>query len=106
MYFSLFFKKVAIKHKVHFLTTSYTNDNLRALEKEAIDAGVVMINECGVDPGTDHMSAMRVIHEVRNNGGKILSFKSFCGGLPAVEDNNNPFGYKFSWGNEMKKEEG
>jgi len=55
------------------------------------------MNECGVDPGTDHMSAMRVMDKVHAEGGKITSFKSFCGGLPAPQDNNNPLGYKFSW---------
>lgn len=51
----------------------------------------------GVDPGIDHMSAMRVIHQVKDRGGKVVSFKSYCGGLPAPEANDNPFGYKFSW---------
>eukprot|EP01121_Diplochlamys_sp_Union-15-3_P003480 TRINITY_DN1336_c0_g1_i1.p1 TRINITY_DN1336_c0_g1~~TRINITY_DN1336_c0_g1_i1.p1 ORF type:complete len:451 (+),score=82.59 TRINITY_DN1336_c0_g1_i1:104-1456(+) len=89
--------KLAVKHKKHFFTTSYVSDAMKALEKDALDAGIVMINECGVDPGTDHMSAMRVINEVRKNGGHIVSFTSYCGGLPKPSDNNNPFGYKFSW---------
>eukprot|EP01120_Amphizonella_sp_Union-15-10_P000878 TRINITY_DN1092_c0_g1_i1.p1 TRINITY_DN1092_c0_g1~~TRINITY_DN1092_c0_g1_i1.p1 ORF type:complete len:484 (-),score=99.55 TRINITY_DN1092_c0_g1_i1:77-1432(-) len=88
---------LAVKHKKHFFTTSYVSEDMRKLEKDAIDAGIVMINECGVDPGTDHMSAMRVIHKVQSEGGKIVSFTSYCGGLPKAEDNNNPFGYKFSW---------
>ena len=56
-----------------------------------------MLNEIGVDPGIDHMSAMRIIDDVRERGGEIVAFKSYCGGLPAPEDNDNPFGYKFSW---------
>ncbi|MCK4338792.1 MAG: saccharopine dehydrogenase, partial [Candidatus Cloacimonetes bacterium] len=68
-----------------------------ALDSEAKAAGVLLLNEIGVDPGIDHMSAMRVIHNVKNNGGRIISFKSYCGGLPAPEANTNPWGYKFSW---------
>lgn len=89
--------KVAIKHKVNFFTTSYVSDAMRALKDDAIAAGVILLNECGVDPGTDHMSAMRQIHEVQKKGGKVRSFTSFCGGLPRPEDNDNPYGYKFSW---------
>jgi len=57
----------------------------------------VIINECGVDPGTDHMSAMKVINKARAQGGEVVSFTSYCGGLPAPDSNDNPFGYKFSW---------
>jgi saccharopine dehydrogenase (NADP+, L-glutamate forming) len=89
--------KIAVKHKKHFLTTSYTTDAMKSLDQAAKDAGVIIINECGVDPGTDHMSAMRVIHRVHKNGGSISSFTSFCGGLPAPSCNDNPFGYKLSW---------
>ncbi|KAL6060132.1 saccharopine dehydrogenase (NADP+, L-glutamate-forming) [Balamuthia mandrillaris] len=70
---------------------------MRELEAEAKEKGLVIINECGVDPGTDHMSAMRVIHRVRENGGRVTSFLSYCGGLPAPDSNDNPFGYKYSW---------
>jgi len=89
--------EIAIRHKKHFLTTSYVNDALRALEPAAKEAGVIMINECGVDPGTDHMSAQKLIDRVHAEGGKIVSFTSNCGGLPPPENNNNPLGYKFSW---------
>ena len=58
---------------------------------------MLLLNEIGVDPGIDHMSAMRVIDGVRARGGRLLSFRSYCGGLPAPEANDNPFGYKFSW---------
>ena len=57
----------------------------------------MFLNEIGVDPGIDHMSAMKIIHAVEAEGGKVLHFHSYCGGLPAPEDNDNPFGYKFSW---------
>jgi len=89
--------EIAIKHKKHFLTTSYVSDAIRALEKSAKEVGVIIVNECGVDPGTDHMSAQKLMDRVHAEGGKIVEFKSYCGGLPAPEDNNNPLGYKFSW---------
>eukprot|EP01087_Luapelamoeba_hula_P001822 TRINITY_DN11620_c0_g1_i1.p1 TRINITY_DN11620_c0_g1~~TRINITY_DN11620_c0_g1_i1.p1 ORF type:complete len:461 (-),score=85.02 TRINITY_DN11620_c0_g1_i1:128-1510(-) len=87
----------ALAHNKHFLTTSYVSDAMRALEAEAKERGLVVINECGVDPGTDHMSAMRVIDAVRAKGGRLLGFSSYCGGLPAPEANDNPLGYKLSW---------
>ncbi|MFX1368207.1 MAG: saccharopine dehydrogenase C-terminal domain-containing protein [Promethearchaeota archaeon] len=70
---------------------------MKALENQALDADILLLNECGVDPGIDHMSAQKIIDEVHNNGGKIRSFTSFTGGLPAPDANNNPFGYKLSW---------
>ena len=86
-----------IKHKKQMVTTSYVSDNMKKLDDKAKEAGVLILNESGLDPGIDHMSAMRVIHNVENNGGKITSFKSSTGALPSHEANNNPFGYKFSW---------
>lgn len=89
--------KVAIKHKTHFCTTSYISDEMKALEDDAKKAGIMLLNECGVDPGIDHMSAMKIIDDVHNNNGQITSFTSFTGGLPAPDANNNPYGYKLSW---------
>jgi saccharopine dehydrogenase (NADP+, L-glutamate forming)/spermidine synthase len=89
--------KVAIKHRKHFCTTSYISEEMKALDSEAKDAGIVLLNECGVDPGIDHMSAMKIIDHVHDNDGQIVSFTSFTGGLPAPEANTNPFGYKLSW---------
>lgn len=89
--------KVAIKHKKAFCTTSYISDEMKALESEAKKVGILLLNECGVDPGIDHMSAMQIINHVHKNNGKILSFTSFTGGLPAPDSNNNPYGYKLSW---------
>src|SRR5690606_19819687 len=60
-------------------------------------SGIVILNEVGLDPGIDHMSAMRVIHAAQNQGGHVYSFESVCGGLPAPEAADNPLGYKFSW---------
>ena len=89
--------EICIKHKKHLVTTSYVSDPMKGLDKKAKDAGIILLNECGLDPGIDHMSAMRVIHRAIENGGKIINFRSTTGALPAHESNNNPFGYKFSW---------
>jgi saccharopine dehydrogenase (NADP+, L-glutamate forming) len=89
--------EMCIKHRKQMITTSYVSDAMRALDKKAKAAGVIILNECGLDPGIDHMSAMRIIHKIENNKGKVVSFKSSTGALPSYEANNNPFGYKFSW---------
>jgi saccharopine dehydrogenase (NADP+, L-glutamate forming) len=89
--------KFCIKHKRHMVTTSYVSDQMKALDGAAKKSGVLLLNECGLDPGIDHMSAMRVIHNVEHKGGKITSFRSTTGALPSHEANTNPFGYKFSW---------
>ena len=89
--------KLCIKHKKHLVTTSYVSDEMHKLDDKAKDAGVLLLNESGLDPGIDHMSAMRVIHDVENKEGKIVSFRSTTGALPSHEANTNPFGYKFSW---------
>ncbi len=86
-----------ISHKKHLVTTSYVSSEMQALDKKAKDVGIILLNECGLDPGIDHMSAMRIIHSVSEKGGKVISFKSTTGALPSFESNNNPFGYKFSW---------
>jgi saccharopine dehydrogenase-like NADP-dependent oxidoreductase len=89
--------KYCIKHQKHLVTTSYVSEEMRELDQEARDNGILLLNECGLDPGIDHMSAMRVIHQVKENHGKITSFRSTTGALPSHEANTNPFGYKFSW---------
>jgi saccharopine dehydrogenase-like NADP-dependent oxidoreductase len=89
--------ELCIKHRKQLVTTSYVSDDMGALDGKAKEAGVLLLNECGLDPGIDHMSAMRVIHDVAERGGRITSFRSSTGALPSHEANNNPFGYKFSW---------
>ncbi len=89
--------ELCIKHKKQMVTTSYVSNAMKALDGKAKEAGVMVLNEIGVDPGIDHMSAMKIIHEVQDKGGKVISFRSYCGGLPAPEANDNPLGYKFSW---------
>ncbi|PID89814.1 MAG: saccharopine dehydrogenase [Bacteroidia bacterium] len=89
--------KKCIKHKRNMLTTSYVKPEMEALHQQAKDAGIIILNELGLDPGIDHMSAMRIIDHVHNKGGKIEEFYSLCGALPANENADNPFKYKFSW---------
>ncbi len=89
--------KLCLKHQKHLVTTSYVSPEMKALDEEAKAAGLLFLNEIGLDPGIDHMSAMKIIHEVEHKHGKVVSFRSYCGGLPALQSNTNPFGYKFSW---------
>jgi saccharopine dehydrogenase-like NADP-dependent oxidoreductase len=89
--------ELAIEQGKHVVTASYVSPAMRALDARAKERGVVLLNELGLDPGIDHMEAMRVIHEVHDDGGSLIAFTSYCGGLPAPEANTNPFGYKFSW---------
>ena len=88
---------LCLKHRVHMVTTSYVKEAMAQLDAAAREAGIILLNEIGVDPGIDHMTAMRVIHRVQAGGGRVTKFVSWCGGLPAPEANTNPFGYKFSW---------
>lgn len=81
----------------HLATASYVSAEIKALDEEAKKKGILLLNECGLDPGIDHASAMRVIDEIHEKGGDITSFKSYCGGLVAPESDTNPWGYKFSW---------
>jgi saccharopine dehydrogenase (NADP+, L-glutamate forming)/spermidine synthase len=89
--------EMCIKHGKQMVTTSYVSPKMKDLDAAARKAGTMILNEIGVDPGIDHMSAMRIIDDVKKRGGKIVSFRSYCGGLPAAEANTNPWGYKFSW---------
>ena len=89
--------KAAIKVKKHVVTTSYVSEAMMALDQEAKDAGITVFNEIGLDPGIDHLYAVKTIDEVHKEGGKITGFLSYCGGLPAPESSDNPLGYKFSW---------
>lgn len=89
--------KYCIDYNKNMVTTSYVSEVIRNLDEPAKRAGILILNEVGLDPGIDHMEAMRIIHEVEEKEGEILSFTSYCGGLPAPEANTNPFGYKFSW---------
>lgn len=90
--------KACIAHKAHLVTASYLTPEMRALDLEAKENGLVFLNECGLDPGIDHMSAARLLDGIRADGGEIVLFESFTGGLlsPASEG-DNPWRYKFTW---------
>lgn len=88
---------VCLKFQKHLITASYVTDEIRNMDEQVREAGLLFLNEIGLDPGLDHMEAMRIIDGVRKKKGTVESFVSFCGGLPAPEANDNPFGYKFSW---------
>ncbi|MDX2474319.1 MAG: saccharopine dehydrogenase C-terminal domain-containing protein [Candidatus Krumholzibacteria bacterium] len=81
----------------NLITASYVSAEMAAFDQEAKEQGLIFLNEIGLDPGIDHMSAMRIIDDVHARGGKIRHFRSYCGGLPAPDANDNPYGYKFSW---------
>ncbi|MGO4773440.1 saccharopine dehydrogenase family protein [Flavobacterium sp. W22_SRS_FK3] len=89
--------KDCLKFKKHLVTASYISDGMQELNEEAKKNNLIFMNEVGLDPGIDHMSAMKVIDEIREKGGKMLLFESFCGGLVAPESDNNLWNYKFTW---------
>ena len=87
----------ACRMKVDVVTTSYISPAMQELEPKIKEAGICVMNEIGLDPGIDHLYAVKTIEEVHKAGGRITSFLSYCGGLPAPEASDNPLGYKFSW---------
>lgn len=89
--------KDCIKYKKHLVTASYVSKEMKALNAEVKENGLVFMNEIGVDPGIDHMSAMKVIDSIRDKGGKMILFESFTGGLVAPESDTNLWNYKFTW---------
>ena len=89
--------KDCIVYKKHLVTASYISDAMQELDALAKENNLVFMNEIGLDPGIDHMSAMKVIDEIKEKGGKMLLFESFCGGLVAPESDNTIWNYKFTW---------
>jgi len=89
--------KDCVEYRKHLLTASYLDDKMKSLQDEISNRKLLFICEMGLDPGIDHMSAMKIIDEIKAKGGKITSFKSHCGGLVAPESDNNPWHYKISW---------
>lgn len=89
--------KDAIHEKVHVITPSYVTEEIRSLNAVAQNNDVLILNEMGLDPGIDHMSAKKIIDEIEDNGGKLTGFESFTGGLVAPESDDNPWNYKFTW---------
>ncbi|HVN56934.1 MAG TPA: saccharopine dehydrogenase C-terminal domain-containing protein [Bacteroidales bacterium] len=89
--------RVCLKHRRPLVTTSYVQREMKEMEQEAKNEGVLFLNEIGLDPGIDHMSAMKIIDHIHGRGGAVNEFYSICGALPAPEAANNPLRYKFSW---------
>jgi len=89
--------KACLKHRKHLVTTSYVKPEMAALDEEAKSKDLIFLNEIGLDPGIDHMSAMKIIDDIKARGGRVTSFRSYCGALPAPEAADNPLKYKFGW---------
>ncbi len=89
--------RICLEHSKNLITPSYVSDEMLALDKEAKAKGILFMNEMGVDPGIDHMSAMKIIHHLQKEGAELESFESFTGGLIAPESDNNPWNYKITW---------
>lgn len=89
--------KECVEMRKHFVTASYISKGISELSGEAKKAGVLLMCEMGLDPGIDHLSAMKTINEIRSEGGEITMFKSYCGGLVAPEYDDNPWNYKITW---------
>ena len=89
---------LCVQHGKHLVTASYVSAEMKSYDSVAKEKGLIFLNECGLDPGIDHMSAMQVIDGIKNRGGKMRSFESFTGGLISPEtDPANPWRYKFTW---------
>lgn len=89
--------EACVRMRRDLVTTSYVGPEMAALDAMAKEAGVTLLNELGLDPGIDHMSALETIASELKQGGRVVSYVSYCGGLPAPHHNDNPLGYKFSW---------
>jgi saccharopine dehydrogenase-like NADP-dependent oxidoreductase len=89
--------KFCLKLNIHLATASYLSEEIKALNTDVQNANLIFLNECGLDPGIDHLSAMRLLNGIRKEGGEITEFESFTGGLVAPECEDNPWKYKFTW---------
>lgn len=89
--------RLCLEANCHLLTASYLSEEMLSLHQNAIDKGLLFLNELGLDPGIDHMTAMQFIDEVRQQGGVIDTFESYTGGLMAPQSENGPWKYKFTW---------
>lgn len=95
--FHVLLAKTCLQYGKHMLTASYVSDEMRALDEAAKEKGVILLNECGLDPGIDHMTALKEIEAIKESGGELTKFLSYTGGLIAPESCTNPWGYKFTW---------
>lgn len=88
---------ICVRLGVNVTTSSYISDQMMTLDEECKAKGLIILNECGLDPGIDILGTMKVVHEAKAAGHKIVSYESYCGGIPVAEQADNPLGYKFSW---------
>jgi saccharopine dehydrogenase (NAD+, L-glutamate forming) len=95
--FHLLVAKECLKHKKSLLTASYISDEMNELDKEVKSNGIIFMNEIGLDPGIDHMSTMKIIDQIKDDGSELVMLKSYTGGLIAPESDNNLWNYKFTW---------
>lgn len=95
--FHIYVARSCLKYGKSLLTASYETEEVKKMHQEALNKGILFLNEIGLDPGIDHMSAMEVLDRIKGNGHQLLGFESFTGGLVAPESDNNPWHYKFSW---------
>ena len=86
-----------VKFGKHLITASYVTDEIQKFDQDAKNQGIIILNECGLDPGIDHMSGMKVIDNIRSSGAKLTGFETFTGGLLAPNEDDNPWKYKFTW---------
>ena len=86
-----------LKHKKNMVTASYLSEDMKAMNEAVKQAGLIFLNEVGLDPGLDHLTAMKIIDHIKSEGHTIREFESFTGGLVAPEDDDNPWHYKFTW---------
>jgi saccharopine dehydrogenase-like NADP-dependent oxidoreductase len=89
--------KDCVFYKKSMITASYISEEMKSLDFQAKENQIVLMNEIGLDPGIDHMSAMKIMDDIKSKGGKIILFESFCGGLVAPESDTNLWNYKFTW---------
>ncbi len=89
--------KDCVKFSKNLVTASYVSNEIRSLDKQAKNKGIILLNEIGLDPGIDHMSAMKIIDNIKSDGGNLKSFKSYCGGLVDPKSISGPWEYKFTW---------
>ncbi|MEM1135955.1 MAG: saccharopine dehydrogenase family protein [Bacteroidota bacterium] len=90
--------KNCVKYSKNMVTASYVSAEMQQLNRDAQEKNIVLLNEIGLDPGLDHLSAMKIIDNLRASGAEMLNFESFAGGLLAPEsEKENPWKYKFTW---------
>jgi saccharopine dehydrogenase-like NADP-dependent oxidoreductase len=93
----MYIATVCLQKGKSLITASYISPEMRALDEQVKSKDLIFLNELGLDPGIDHLGTMKIINQVEKEGGKILEYESWCGGLPSPDCCDNPLGYKFTW---------